>query len=163
MALPSLPSLPSLAERPTLTHRSASPLQILSPSGDGWGFSPDGGWGIDSSGFGFGGSGFTINPGGGTGGSTGGGFDLWNNLGGIVGGAITGATGGSVNGPAVANTGAAAINWFSGINWGRIGAFLLGLLLIAGGLYLIKPLQQIVNTTVVRGGRALAESTAEAA
>lgn len=34
------------------------------------------------------------------------------------------------------------------INWGRLAAFLLGLLLIAGGLYLLRPVQQIVNATV---------------
>lgn len=31
------------------------------------------------------------------------------------------------------------------INWGRIAAFLLGLILIAGGIYLIRPVNQIVN------------------
>lgn len=34
------------------------------------------------------------------------------------------------------------------INWGRIAAFLLGLILIAGGIYLIRPVNQIVNQSV---------------
>lgn len=40
------------------------------------------------------------------------------------------------------------------INWGRIAAFLLGLILIAGGIYLIRPVNQIVNTTVKRSAKA---------
>jgi hypothetical protein len=42
------------------------------------------------------------------------------------------------------------------INWGRIAAFLLGLLLIGGGLYLIKPIQQVVNVTTKRAGEMMA-------
>lgn len=34
------------------------------------------------------------------------------------------------------------------INWGRIAAFLLGLILIAGGIYLIKPVQEAVHETI---------------
>lgn len=40
------------------------------------------------------------------------------------------------------------------INWGRIAAFLLGLILIAGGIYLIKPVNEIVAPVVKRGSRA---------
>lgn len=52
--------------------------------------------------------------------------------------------------------------WLSGvlgipsINWGRIAAFLLGLILIAGGIYLIRPVQNIVNQTVKRSAKASA-------
>lgn len=37
--------------------------------------------------------------------------------------------------------------WYSmlTVSWSRIAALILGLLLIAGGLYLIKPVQQFVN------------------
>ncbi len=34
------------------------------------------------------------------------------------------------------------------INWGRIAAFLLGLLLIAGGIYLTRPGQTIVTSSI---------------
>lgn len=36
----------------------------------------------------------------------------------------------------------------SALSVGRIAAFLLGLILIAGGLYLFKPVQEVVNSTV---------------
>jgi hypothetical protein len=39
------------------------------------------------------------------------------------------------------------------INWGRIAAFLLGLILIAGGIYLIKPVQESVNRTIKTGAK----------
>lgn len=35
-----------------------------------------------------------------------------------------------------------------GFSWGRIAAFLLGLLTIGAGLYLLKPVQNIVNQTI---------------
>lgn len=35
-----------------------------------------------------------------------------------------------------------------GLSWSRIAAFSLGLIFIAGGLYLFKPVQQVVNSTV---------------
>jgi hypothetical protein len=34
-----------------------------------------------------------------------------------------------------------------GATWGRIGAFLVGLILVAGGVYLFKPVQEVVNKT----------------
>lgn len=43
-----------------------------------------------------------------------------------------------------------------GFDWGRLAAFLLGLLLIAGGLYLLKPVQEVVNGAVKKGAVALA-------
>lgn len=43
------------------------------------------------------------------------------------------------------------------INWGRIAAFLLGLLLVAGGIYLIKPVQQVVNRTIKTSAKGAAE------
>lgn len=157
MALPSLPALPSLSERPQLQR---SPLQLVaSPSGNGWGFSPDGGWGLDSSGIGPNGSGFIFGGGGGSGGQTGGnsgpgyGWDV------IFGGGPTGVALGTAAGVVGNLTGGAAQTGsiFPSINWGRIGAFLLGLLLIAGGLYLIKPVQQVVNRT----GKELAKGLVE--
>jgi hypothetical protein len=64
---------------------------------------------------------------------------------------------------ATASTGstsnASLISWPS-INWGRIGAFLLGLILIAAGLYLLKPIQQFVKTTVKTAGKAAAHAAA---
>ena len=49
------------------------------------------------------------------------------------------------------------------INWGRIAAFILGLILIAGGLFLIKPVQSIVVNTVkntAKSGAKVAEVAA---
>jgi hypothetical protein len=46
------------------------------------------------------------------------------------------------------------LSYLPSINWGRIAAFLLGLLLIAGGLYLIKDVRTTVNSNV----RTLAEA-----
>ncbi len=163
MALPLLPSLPSLSSRPEL-HPSGR--MLVAPGGDGWGFTPDGGWGIDFSGVGFNGSGFvgssSTGGGSGSGGGLNTGWDIGTIAGGIAGGIIGGpggVPGGIVGGQ---NAQQQATGLLGAINWGRIGAFLLGLLLIAGGLYLIKPIQQAVNVTVGHAGRALAE-TSEAA
>jgi hypothetical protein len=38
----------------------------------------------------------------------------------------------------------------------QIGAFLLGLILIAGALYLFKPVQNVVNSTIKRGAKVAA-------
>lgn len=36
----------------------------------------------------------------------------------------------------------------TGLSWDRIAAFLVGLIMVAGGLYLFKPVQETVNRTV---------------
>lgn len=41
-----------------------------------------------------------------------------------------------------------------GFTWGRIGAFLLGLIFIAAALYMFKPVQEAVNNTVRVGMKA---------
>lgn len=48
------------------------------------------------------------------------------------------------------------------INWGRIAAFLLGLLLIGGGLYLIKQVNQSIKV-VARTGREVGTAIGAAA
>jgi hypothetical protein len=172
MALPQLPDLAAAAKRPV-----AKPtLNLMAPSGNGWGFAPDSGWAADFSGFGFNGAGFDFfGFGGGGGGSNpflggGGGPPGFGNTfplpGGIeipigggggvqpvvgtvlgsVGSAVTGAVGSAIGLPA--------------INWGRLAAFLLGLLLIAGGLYLFKPVQQAVNVRVQAAAKGLTETAA---
>lgn len=73
-----------------------------------------------------------------------------------------GGSGGFTGGATSASTLGLA-SWFLGIDWGRIAAFLLGLLLIAGGIYLIKPVQQAINVTVKEGAKAAAKGAAEAA
>jgi hypothetical protein len=165
MALPGLPSLPSLSESPQLRHPPT--LNVQAPSGNGWGFTPDGGWGIDSSGYGPQGDGFF--GGGGDGGLFGGGGGIFgggSGGGGIVisappinvgggGGSGTISVGGT--GGTATNAGFNPFSYLPAINWGRIGAFLLGLLLIAGGLYLIKPVQQVVNRTGKNIGKSLIE------
>jgi hypothetical protein len=52
-------------------------------------------------------------------------------------------------------------NWLGlpSISWGRIACFLLGLLLIAGGLFLIKPVQK----TIIEVGKNSLKDTAIAA
>ena len=42
-----------------------------------------------------------------------------------------------------------------GVSWGRAGAFFLGFIVIAGALYLFKPVQEVVNSTARAGVRAL--------
>lgn len=93
-----------------------------------------------------------------------GGFDLGDIVN-IVGGVFSGnpgagavAAGGST--AKVGSSVASALNPFSYIDWGRIAAILLGLLLIAGGLYLIKPVQKATNVTVKAASKGLAESAA---
>lgn len=46
----------------------------------------------------------------------------------------------------------------SAFSFARIGAFVLGFILIAGGLYLFKPVQEAVNTTVKKGAEIGAAS-----
>src|SRR5574337_481095 len=48
------------------------------------------------------------------------------------------------------------LNPFSGFSPGRLGAFILGLILIAGGIYLFKPVQEVVNESVRSGVKAAA-------
>ena len=42
-----------------------------------------------------------------------------------------------------------------GVPWSRIGAFLLGLIIIAGAIYLFKPVQNVVNKTAVTAAKTL--------
>lgn len=175
--LPNLPALPDLREA---AARPVRPLLAVapdySPSGTGWGFVPDQGWGWDAGGYSASyGSGFTI--GGGAGGGSvpggGGGFPeiclgTWC----VGGGGMTtnvpvpgSGSGGSGGGGATSIPGkivAAATGAVStalgipAINWGRLAAFLLGLLLIGGGLYLLKPVQEVINRSVKGAAEGLA-------
>ena len=43
-----------------------------------------------------------------------------------------------------------------GFTWGRVGAFLLGIIVVAGAIYLFKPAQNAINTAVKRGSETLA-------
>ncbi len=171
------------------------PMLVAAPSGNGWGFTPIGGWGQDfSPSFGgcdpmFGncgqsGGGFDWTPWGGpimgpsdwgsannipgfsnpfiTSTTTGsgpiggwpssGGFDLGDiikDLPGLVIGSTPVGMAGSATGSMAQAAGSALLG---AIPWGRIAAILLGLLLIGGGLYLIKPVQAI---NVVNGAKGL--------
>ena len=68
----------------------------------------------------------------------------------------------SVNKGTITQAGKQAAQYAGGlippINWGRLAAFLLGLLLIAGGLYLLKPTQQLI----IKPAKRALKSTAEA-
>lgn len=82
----------------------------------------------------------------------------------------SGSTGGSSGGSsipgAVAGVAGRALSSVLGIpsiNWGRLATFLLALLLIAGGLYLIKPVQQIVVKPIKRAAREAGEGIAAGA
>lgn len=44
----------------------------------------------------------------------------------------------------------------SGFSYPRVGAFLLGLIVVAGGIYLFKPVQQVVSSGIKKGTAALA-------
>lgn len=96
----------------------------------------------------------SINPGGG-GGIGGGGIGNGPTLtmppitigGGSGGSGSTGKTTTVGIGGAIAG-GLSSVLGIPAINWGRLAAFLLGLLFIAAGLYLLRPVQQIVNQTV---------------
>lgn len=145
-----LPGLPDLKEA---SRKSLN--MVVSPSGNGWGFTPDRGWDFDPAWDSFaastgGGGGF---PGGqGSGGGPGGGpgftWDL--GLGGVTVGSSNGPGGTTVTGTpgGVRNTVSSLTDWFGSIPWARIAAFLLGLLLIVGGIYLTKPVQQTVIKSV---------------
>ena len=70
-------------------------------------------------------------------------------------GSILGQAGSFLGGPITA-AGSGNLfggNLLGGISYGRIGAFLLGLILIAGGIYLFKPAQTIINTTLKSGAK----------
>lgn len=127
---------------------------------------PTGGWdalGMDTGSGGSGGYNFALPSITGGGGGSGGGFDL----GGVIGGVISGVTGSLTGGGSTQILGSSSAKSYlssvlglPSINWGRIAAFLLGLLLIAGGLYLIKPVQQVVNRTVKETARGATEVAA---
>lgn len=96
----------------------------------------------------------------------GGGFDTGVSVGTPAGG--TGGSGGASQRQASAGQGTtpastSGTSWFTwpSISWGRLAAFLLGLILILMGIYLIKPVQQVVNTTVKTAGKAAAAAAAE--
>lgn len=55
-----------------------------------------------------------------------------------------------------------ALNQSGALSYSRIGSFLLGMILIAGGIYLFKPVQEGVNV-VVRTGKKIATTAGEAA
>ena len=76
-------------------------------------------------------------------------------------GVISGAAGraGASGSASTGSTGLLGISWPT-IPWGRIAAFLLGLILIAAGLYMIKQIQQTVKTTVKTAGKAAATAAA---
>ncbi len=129
---------------------------IAAPSGNGWGFTPDRGWGFDgytnydgfvTGGGGIGGGGL---PGGqGSGGGSGPGYTWDIGIGGVTVGAGGGGTVGTPGG--VRNTTQQVTNavtgLWTGIPWSRVAAFLLGLLLILGAIYLMRPVQQFVQQT----------------
>lgn len=140
---PPLPNLPKLVRPQPQIKALLDPFDPFGPGGnEGCGFFDLGcGGGIGGGGgiFGGGGPTLTMPPIGGSGGG-GGGTGKVTNVGFSVGGALSSVLG------------------IPAINWGRLAAFLLGLLLIAGGLYLIKPVQQIVNRTVKETASGLAEA-----
>ncbi len=143
-ALPKLPDLASVRK---------SMYMVQAPSGTGWGFTPSGGWDFDAA---F--NSFVSSVGGGGGGGGGGGSTLPGGTGGYnlgldigLGGVTVTTKDGSgnvVSGGGVVSSTSSLLNLFSSIPWSRIAAFLLGLLLIVGGIYLIKPVQQVVTKTV---------------
>lgn len=127
-SLPKLPALQSLRRRPALIE--------LDPQGDG---GSTGGTGGNPGGFGTGGV-------------------LIGNGGGGFGGQAPYSSqepirDGSTGGTSIPSKVASMLG-IPEINWGRIAAFLLGLLLIAGGIYLISTGKNV--TTVIRdtAGRA---------
>lgn len=154
MAIQSLPNLPTFHPMFVELNPSTPPYA----EGGGGASDPFGGGSFDI------GGGFPIFGGGGYPGS-GGGTPTLNpndNGGGFV---ISGGGGGSGGGSGVKVTPVGAgVGPFGGllssvlgipaINWGRIAAFLLGLILIAGGIYLIKPVQNVVNQTIKKGAKA---------
>jgi hypothetical protein len=120
---------------------------------------------LDFGGFGDGSGGFDIGIGGGffpIGGGGGGGGPVIGDPGG--GGGISiglppiGGTGGGGTSTSVSASSGGLFGLLPAINWGRIAAFLLGLILIAFGLYMIKGVNQAVNVVVKNGARKLAES-----
>ena len=143
-----LPKLPDLAA----ANRKQLNL-VVAPSGTGWGFTPDRGWDYDAAWDSFiasvGGGGL---PGGqGSGGGGGGPSFTWDvGVGGVTAGSGTGPGGTTVTGTpgGIRNTTTSVLDLFGAIPWSRIAALLLGLILIIGGIYLIKPVQQAVVRTV---------------
>lgn len=78
-------------------------------------------------------------------------------------GGTTGSTGGTSGSGSFYP--ATAVNWASdaagallGLDWGRIAAFLLGLILIAGGIFLIRTVRQQVTVVTKHVGRLAAEA-----
>ena len=72
-------------------------------------------------------------------------------------GGVAGTVGGAVGSAIGAATGLGPVyQAITNIDWLRIACFILGLILIAGGLYLLKPVQEVVNTTVSREAEAIA-------
>jgi len=147
----------ALPELPDLKAASRKSLNLVSaPSGTGWGFTPERGWDYDAAWDSFaasvGGGGSLPGGQGSVGGPGGGGPSFtWDiGLGGITvgpgGGGTTGTPGGIRNTVTGAQTAVSSL--FGAIPWSRIAAFLLGLLLILGGIYLIPKVQQQVNRTV---------------
>ena len=143
-----LPKLPDLAA----ANRKQLNL-VAAPSGTGWGFTPDRGWDYDAAWDSFmssvGGGGL---PGGqGSGGGGGGPSFTWDiGPGGVTIGPGKTETGTDVTGTpgGVRSTTTGLLDLFGSIPWSRIAALLLGLILIIGGIYLIKPVQQAVVRTV---------------
>lgn len=126
---PNLPTLPDLSS--AFRGAGASPLFVEIGGGGG---SPIGG-----------GGGFPISDGGG-GIHIGGGTPVGSSGGG--GGITLPGGGASSTAASIGGTWLSSLLGIPAINWGRIAAFLLGLILIAGGIYLIRPVNQVVNQTV---------------
>lgn len=61
-------------------------------------------------------------------------------------GALAGKTPNSTGGTSL-------LDLTSGFSWGRAGAFFLGLIMIAGGIYLFKPVQEVVNGTARKAAK----------
>lgn len=69
----------------------------------------------------------------------------------------TGVVQGAINAVTGAVTNAAAFSLFGpGVSWGRAAAFLLGLIVLAGAIFLFKPAQDVIVSGVKRGAAAAA-------
>lgn len=74
----------------------------------------------------------------------------------------SGGGGGGVNATEAAYATSAA-GWLLGLDWGRIAAFLLGLIFIIGGIFLIKEVRQTVVVAGKHVGKAVATAGEAAA